>query len=134
MPPKLEAVRDWFVYGQADLETARYLLQSDPPFLRQACLHLQQAMEKTLKGVLLLNDQRPPRTHSLADLIGLCERWIPGLAVRANTTEWLTAYAEDERYPGQVPSVTAELANEGLAQVETIMAFIHSAVPPEVRP
>lgn len=133
MPPKLEAVRDWFTFAQTDLQTAQYLLQRAPPFLRQACLHMQQAIEKSLKGVLLLNDQRPPRTHSLADLIGLCERWIPGLSQRAKSVEWLTAYAEDERYPGAVQMIEPETARQGFATVQAILEFIHSAMPPEVR-
>lgn len=79
MPPKVELVRDWMAAARQDLQAADVLLASTPPLPESACFHLQQAIEKAFKGVLLLNDQRPPRTHDLIDLMGLCERWLPGL-------------------------------------------------------
>lgn len=134
MPPRLELVREWLMAAQKDLDSARVLLRSDPPLLESGCFHCQQAAEKAFKAILLLNDQRPPRTHNLADLIGLCERWAPGLTDYESRCDWLTACAVDIRYPDSRIALTAELGNNALATAEEVYSFVLKNVPPEVRP
>ena len=133
MPPKLELVRQWFELAQADLESARHLLQHDPPLLRPSCFHLQQTIEKALKGILLLNDQRPPRTHNLADLFGLCERWLPGVLLHEPDCEWLTGCAVELRYPDTETTITLDAANRGLAATEAVFQYVLGKMPPEVQ-
>jgi HEPN domain-containing protein len=134
MPPKLELVRDWFQLARADLEAARHLLQHDPPFARSACFHLQQTVEKALKGILILNDQRPPRIHDLADLFGLCERWLPGIAEHEADCAWLTKGAVEFRYPDVEAEITLDSANQGLKAAEAMLQYVLGKMPAEVRP
>ena len=132
MPPKLELVREWFQLARADLEAARVLLRGDPPLLRPAGFHLQQTIEKALKGVLLLNEQRPPRTHSLADLFGLVERWLPGVSEYEADCGWLTGCAVELRYPDSEIAISLDSANRGLAATEAVFKYIRGKMPPEV--
>jgi HEPN domain-containing protein len=132
MPPKLEFVREWFQLARADLESARHLLRHDPPLLRPACFHMQQTIEKALKGILLFNDQRPPRIHDLADLFGLCERWLPGVAEYEADCAWLTRGAVELRYPDVEAEITLESANQGLTAAETVLGYVLGKMPPEV--
>jgi HEPN domain-containing protein len=134
MPPKLELVRDWLQLAQADLEAARVPLRGDSPLVRQACFHLQQTVEKTLKGVLIFNDQRPPRIHDLADLFGLCERWLPGVTEHEADCARLTRGAVEFRYPDVEAEITLESANQGLKAAETARGYVLANMPPEVRP
>lgn len=134
MPPKLEFVREWLHLAQVDLDSARHLLKAAPPLVRPACFHAQQAIEKALKAVLVLNEQRPPRTHNLADLVGLCERWVPGLSEMESRCDWLTAFAVEVRYPDTGFEPTVEQANDALATAEQILEIVVDSSPPEVRP
>ena len=134
MPPNRELTRKWFCLAHSDLESARHLLRHDPPLVRSACFHAQQTVEKALKGVLLLNDQRPPRTHSLADLFGLCKRWLPGLSKHEDGCEWLTACAVQLRYPDSPMEVTRDTGDEAVAAAERLLTFVLEKVPAEVRP
>ena len=134
MPPRLELVRDWLITAQKDLAAARMLIHGDPPLLEGACFHCQQALEKAFKAILLHNEQRPPRTHNLADLIGLCERWAKGLADYESRCSWLTACAVDARYPGSSVDLTPGLADDALAAAEEVFAFTLKHVPPEAHP
>ncbi len=133
MPPRIELVREWISKAQSDLRAARLLREQEPGLIEPACFHMQQAIEKALKGVLLLHEQRPPRTHRLADLFGLCERWLPGLSKYEESCEWLSACAVDMRYPGKELPISANMATSGLAATETIIDFILKKLPPEVR-
>jgi HEPN domain-containing protein len=134
MPPKLELVREWLTLAQTDLDAARHLLDRDPPLLESACFHSQQTVEKALKSLLLLNDQRPPRTHNLADLFGLCERWAPRISAYETRTAWLTGCAADIRYPDSRTKVTPELAHEAVTAASDVLSLVVRSVPTEARP
>src|SRR5690606_5263203 len=67
-----EAVRAWWEKGDADLRSARILLEADPPLTDVVCFHSQQAAEKYLKSFLVYHDVEPPYTHSLTTLLSLC--------------------------------------------------------------
>jgi HEPN domain-containing protein len=129
MPPRIELVREWIELARKDMAAARRLLEGDATLFENACFHMQQAIEKALKGVLLLNEQKPPRTHNLADLFGLCERWLPGLSTYEEACEWLSACAVDARYPGPRIPVTLDMAKAGLAATESVIEFVLSQLP-----
>ncbi len=134
MPPKLELVQEWLRIAQKDLESAVHLFQRDPPLLETACFHAQQTVEKALKAVLLLNEQRPPRTHNLEDLLGLCNCWIQGLSVFEERCAWLSSCAVQLRYPESPPAITPELTADALQTAQEVLQFVVSQMPPEVRP
>ncbi len=42
--------------------------------VRTAAYHLQQAIEKQLKAMILFNGENPPFTHDIERLVGICSR------------------------------------------------------------
>ena len=78
--------------------------------------------------------QTPPRTHSLSDLIGLCERWVPGLSDYDAKCDWLSACAVDIRYPDSRVNLNRELARDALTATQEMLRLILSKVSPEVHP
>ena len=83
--------------------------------------------------VLVLNGQRPPRTHSLADLSGLGGRWLPEVKHEAECS-WLTTFAVETRDPHRGQPVTADMAKQVLNNAQTLFDFVRSSVSTEVRP
>ncbi|MFQ5411071.1 MAG: HEPN domain-containing protein [Phycisphaerae bacterium] len=134
MPPKLELVQEWLRSARMDLESAWHLVRHDPPLLETACFHAQQSIEKALKAVLLMNEQRPPRIHDLSDLFGLCERWMPDLSELGSRCEWLTTCAVELRYPDNPPPITPQLSEDALTSAEAVLESILRNMPPEVHP
>jgi HEPN domain-containing protein/predicted nucleotidyltransferase len=61
-----KATEVWLTDCRTEREMAGLLLANG--FLRGACLHAQQAVEKAFKGFLLEAGVRPPRTHDLLEL------------------------------------------------------------------
>jgi HEPN domain-containing protein len=133
MPPKNSMVREWLAHAQRDLRSARRLLE-EPPEIETACFRCQQAVKKSLKAMLALNDQRPPHTHKLSDLFGLCERWMPGIAAHEADCGWLTGCAVESRYPDNKVKLTHETVTRGLAAAEMVVALGLHNMPAEVRP
>ena len=66
-----EALR-WLEFARRDLRIVA-ALHADPTLFTAACVHAQQAAEKSLKAVLVLHDLPVPFTHDLAYLRRLLE-------------------------------------------------------------
>lgn len=63
---------DWLRHAKSD-----FTLASQPPvpgiLLEMLCFHAQQAVEKSLKAVLVHNNVRFPYAHSIANLITIIQ-------------------------------------------------------------
>jgi HEPN domain-containing protein len=81
--------------------------------LETLCFHAQQAVEKSLKAVLLHRGVAFPGMHSIERLIDL----LPGDVPRPEhllASADLTAYATVLRYPGEMESVTRSQYQEAV--------------------
>jgi HEPN domain-containing protein len=58
--------KEWLSYAEMDLSSAEFLLGKRPLPLEIICYHCQQSAEKCLKGLLVLKNQMPPKTHDLS--------------------------------------------------------------------
>jgi len=97
MKHKSDLVRGWLLKGDSDLLNAKRTADSDGPY-DTACFHLQQAVEKYLKAVLIDADQSIPKTHDLEELQLLCEAWIHDESFAALDLTELSDYAVSVRY------------------------------------
>jgi HEPN domain-containing protein len=62
--------REWFDKARADAHTARRELQVvESPNWDAVCFHVQQALEKYLKGILLKEGHAVLKTHDLTALL-----------------------------------------------------------------
>jgi HEPN domain-containing protein len=101
-----EAAR-WLAFAEDDLETARQVVEERRLAARIGCSHAQQAAEKALKAVLVLDEVRFSRTH---DLDALRNVVAPTRAVAKTDADLsaLAQWATEARYPGDWPDATYE--------------------------
>ncbi len=95
----------WLKFAGEDLEASRTLLKRG--LIRLATYHLQQAAEKSLKALLILQGSEIPRTHDIERLMNLLNAFysIPrDLWDAVNLTE----YAFTTRYPDDYVPVSEE--------------------------
>ena len=92
-----EDIQHWLRFAESDMVSAEALHRARQEL--NALFHLQQAVEKTLKALLLRKSEvQPPRIHGLR---GLSERC--GLRLTKKQTlliENLRQYYVESRYPG----------------------------------
>ena len=89
---------DWFAKAQQDVRTVEILLrEQDVPDV--AAFHLQQAVEKYLKGFLLSRGWKLQRTHNLEVLLNEAIHFDPGLERFRDLAEEATDFYTLERYP-----------------------------------
>lgn len=89
--------QDWFAQGERDLRRVRVRLAEGD--LADAAFHLQQAVEKYLKGYLLSKGWRLRRTHNLHTLLEEAARHHPDLKRFQGACQEITAYYFLDRYP-----------------------------------
>jgi HEPN domain-containing protein len=94
-----KAVMEWFERGDRDLKTAQ-LLYDQQGYTDIIAYHIQQTIEKYLKGYLVFKGQRPPRVHELDTLLNFISKVEPDLYdPYIELCEKATRYYLEERYP-----------------------------------
>lgn len=111
---------EWIEKAERDLRrVARRLKEGDT---EDAAFHLQQALEKFLKGFLLSTGWKLKKIHDLEALLDDAVRLVPELETYRALCQQVTGYYLAERYPslGPVPSAReirlAYRDAQGLAQ------------------
>ncbi len=64
-----ERVANWFRFAEEDLKSAKILLKEE--IYNKVCFHSQQCAENSLKAFLVSRRKKPPKTHSLIELLRL---------------------------------------------------------------
>lgn len=119
--------KDWIAKGDNDLDAARILLEAKN--LQSASFHIQQAIEKYLKGYLLSKGWKLRRIHELDGLLDEAAPHNPGFEKFRPLCELATEYYIEERYPLLVVSaLNRDELESVLKQVEEFIRFIQEAL------
>jgi len=96
MLPEPGSPADWLRHAKSDLALARQAPSGDV-LAETLCFHAQQAVEKSIKAVLISVGIAFPKAHSIERLVGM----LPTAVSRGPdllAAEWLTVYATILRY------------------------------------
>jgi len=118
MPPKDSLYpQDWFRLAARDFKRAEHLLNVDDP--EGAGYHLQQAVEKYLKGFLLSKGWKLKRIHDLEVLLNDALKYEKALEKYRSLCQKITGYYMIDRYPlPAAPTLTKEEVQESVAEAE----------------
>ncbi|SNQ60328.1 HEPN domain-containing protein [Candidatus Methanoperedens nitratireducens] len=107
-------VEEWLKRAKSNLGRARIGKISEEILYEDLCFDCEQAVEKSLKALLVHISVAFPHTHSISSLIELIED--NGIEVPDEIKESisLTAYAVSTRYPGDFEPVDEEEYQEAL--------------------
>lgn len=123
---RADSPQRWMKNARADLAMARIGLPEGAMY-EQLCFFAQQAVEKSIKALLLHLAIDFPFTHSIQFLVSLLPSDVGALPVFEEASI-LTPYAVLTRYPGELEAVTAEDYSEAAriasAVVEWTDAYI----------
>jgi HEPN domain-containing protein len=133
MDNKGELVRNWLIKAQHDLLAAKKLSVEPEIYSDIAIYHCQQSAEKAVKGFLILHNQEFPRTHDIRLLIQLAIRINSSFEHYQETSEILTPYATEFRYPSDVMQPNPEELEDALIKAEELFDFVVSLLPDEIK-
>lgn len=121
-------VSAWVAKARSDLDTARILICGEERHFDTGVYHCQQAAEKSLKAFLTRHDIVFPKTHNLGELAVLAEATEPLIAELREPSDFLTPFATEFRYPGDMFQPPEEDALLALAYAERIPDAICSVL------
>ncbi|HEX6384553.1 MAG TPA: HEPN domain-containing protein [Anaerolineae bacterium] len=90
---------EWYQKAEEDLLAAQALWQNAPQLQASIIFHLQQAVEKYLKGFLLSRGWTLQRIHDLVRLLGDVIAYEPAFVQFDTLCDELTSHYFQSRYP-----------------------------------
>jgi HEPN domain-containing protein len=94
-----EQALEWFARAEREIETAQ-LLYDLQGHVDAVAYHMQQTIEKYLKGYLVLNGKEPPWIHELDSLLKKVKKFSPDLYQPfIELCEKATKFYVEGRYP-----------------------------------
>lgn len=111
---------EWLKRSRSNLEMAKAGRPSDTVLYEDLCFNCQQAVEKSLKGLLIHLGIDFPFTHSISALVKLIKGSEIDLPDFIYDSAKTTVYAVDTRYPPEEESVDEEEYKEALRLAEQI--------------
>lgn len=116
---------DWMRFARSDLAVARRVPDADV-LMETLCFHAQQAVEKSLKAVLLTRSVAFPHTHNLRilmDLVSNVEAPPPDVVASVGLAE----YAVEARYPGIYEDITEDEYREAVRLATVVVVWAETA-------
>ncbi|MHC6204575.1 HEPN domain-containing protein [Breznakiellaceae bacterium SP9] len=88
----------------------------------------QQSAEKSLKGLLVVNNIQPPKTHDLPELLELCEGFGFDADAIAKECNFLNKYSVTPRYPREI-AVSESDPPIALDYAKTVLELVKALYP-----
>ena len=120
---------DWLQFAKNDLKAARALLVADEGLLSSVFYHIQQGIEKALKGYLLFKQVPIRKTHDLVRLAELCTELDIDFSIILNDAKDINPYSTVTRYPDDyyaLPSL--DTAHVLLSKAEGVYTFVEAKI------
>ena len=123
-----EIILNWLKRARSNLERAKMGRVTQGILYEDLCFDAQQAVEKSLKAILVKLNQPFPKTHSIGVLLKLIEEADVEIPKNINQAKLLTAYAVDARYPGDYEPVNKEEYKEALKIAEDVFKWLDNII------
>ena len=129
MVEQINTPEDWRVLADRDIMVAAHLATTMNPIPTEViAFHCQQAVEKYLKGVLVILGEEPTYIHNLDKLCIIIENYRPSFASILSLCTIITHFAVQPRYD-RAMSLSEKDMNIILAHTKTIKEFLQKEIP-----
>ena len=123
-----DIVESWLTRARSNLERSRVGRASENILYEDLCFDCQQAVEKSLKALLVSINVDFPWTHLIVTLIELIE--TNGIEVPDEVKDAipLTEYATNTRYPGDYEPLDEPAYREALEIAERVVNWVGNQI------
>ena len=129
MAKQTNTPEDWRILAERDISVAEHLALTMRPVPTEIiAFHCQQAVEKYLKGALVILGEEPPYIHDLPELCKLAEKHRPSFTSISSLCSIITHFSVQSRYD-QGLSLSEEDMRLVLAHTKTIKEYLQKEMP-----
>lgn len=119
----------WFKKAQNDLKAGKDEFKTENPATDTICFHMQQAVEKYLKGYLIYYGHEAEKTHNISRILEKCLSMDLSFTALADTgIEILTPYGTVIRYPDDFYMPDNSETEEAIRLAEVVENFIKAKI------
>jgi len=124
-PDLLPIAHEWFRFADMDLTTSETMINHYPQPFEVVCYHCQQCAEKYLKAFVILNGERPDRTHNLNALLQKCRQWDNDFKEIQKECFELNRFGILPRYPFEIEIIETD-AKLAIKYAKKVKDFIRN--------
>ena len=124
--------QEWLRRAKGNLALAKQPKPKEA-FWDDLCFDAQQAVEKSLKAVLVHRGIDFPKTHNIRSLLELLDPTGSQISKEIWKAMSLTNYAVETRYPGPAEPVTRSEYREAVALAENVVKWAAGIIIPQRR-
>ena len=119
-------LKQWLGRAKSNLSRAASGKTAPDIVYEDLCFDCQQAAEKSLKALMVLNDIVPSPTHSLSLLVETLEKHTIDIPDDVKEAVALSYYAVTTRYPGRYEPVDEQEYQDALMMARQIVEWVES--------
>jgi len=128
-PKQTNTPKDWRLLAERDVAVADHLAATMRPVPTEAIVfHCQQAVEKYLKGVLVILGEEPPYIHDLDRLCSTAGKYRPSFVSITSLCTIINYFSVQPRYDMGL-SLSEDDMRLVLAHTKTIRDFLQKEIP-----
>ncbi|MCL2791777.1 MAG: HEPN domain-containing protein [Spirochaetaceae bacterium] len=121
--------REWRLLAARDISVADHLAATMKPVPTEViAFHCQQAVEKYLKGVLVVLGEEPPYIHDLDRLCSMVLEHLPSFSSISSLCTTVNYFSVQPRYDFGL-SLSEDNMRIVLAHTKTIKEFLQKEIP-----
>ncbi|MBN2080413.1 MAG: HEPN domain-containing protein [Spirochaetes bacterium] len=118
-------VLQWFARAENDLKAGKGEFSSVNPATDTICFHMQQCVEKYLKGFLVFHGKEIDKTHNLTLILMKCADVDPSFQTMVDAeVDRLTPYATVLRYPDDFYMPDGDETRRAISLAEDCRSFV----------
>jgi len=129
MAKQINTPKEWQLLAERDLAVADYLAANMRPVPNEIiAFHCQQAVEKYLKGALVVLGEEPPHVHDLDRLCSMTLKHRPSFASLQSLCTTVNYFSVQPRYDFAL-SLSKDDMRLVLAHTKTVKDFLRKEIP-----
>lgn len=123
-----DKAEEWLRRAKSNMARAKGGKVSKDILYEDLCYDAQQAVEKALKSLCILNEIVFPKTHDIAYLIELLEKNSLEIPETIQKAKILTSYAIETRYPGDYVEVSENDYIQAIKIAEKVFKWVEKLI------
>jgi HEPN domain-containing protein len=125
----MERYESWIYRATSSYELAKAIV-SELVFYEDLCYQAQQAVEKSLKGLLIYYGIEPDFTHNIGILLDKLTNYTE-IPDSIKETIKVTKYAVQTRYPGEYDDITKDDYEESIKIAKNCLDWVTQKIAKE---
>jgi HEPN domain-containing protein len=122
-----DLVKEWFIKGHQDIESAQLLLK-EHGHLETIAFLIQQSIEKYIKGYLIFNKWELKKIHDLQELINEAFKIDKSFEEFLDPCIKISKYYLDTRYPGLPTEYSKKEIEESFEVAKNLIEKIRKSI------